>query len=187
MTRTRFSVIVITDKRVELPFHYAKLTSAVRDARLYKKTPQVREVFIQDEFDIFWKWTPEQGEIQMGKFAQAVQEARGGFMGSTIKKMVAEHEIPFTVIEAAGKIRNLNFRTDEWTFRVAFTPAQIADYPELQNEMTLTFTSNTKAKREDKLIALTDEVREDGPVANVLLTYNPNVGNAGWYDVEVAS
>lgn len=187
MTRARFSVIVTTDKTVELPFHYSLLTSAVRDAQLYKKTPQVRLIEIRDEFEYFWTWTPEQGENQMGKFAEAVAQTRGNFVGSTLKKMIAEFRIPFTVISASGKSRNQNFRTDEWNFTISFTPSQIADYKELQPEMTLSFTSVTTSSREDKLIALTEEVKEDGPVDNVLLTYDGTVGRNGWYDLSMAA
>lgn len=187
LTKARFSVRVVTvGNDVVIPFHYSKLSSAVRDARLYKKTPKVYHIEIFDAFDTYWVWNPTQGEKELGKFATAIQEQRGNFVGSTLKKLIAEHAIPFTVNQVSGLEYNKNFKVNEWNMKISFDPSLIADYPELQVEMTLTFSSAPAAARENNIKMLKEDCEEEGPVHNVLLTYAPNVGRNGWYDLTLA-
>ena len=190
MTKAKFKIIVSTETNpnIEISFHFNDLANAVECARIYKKTPLVKSILIQNEFDTFWSYTPEQGEKEMGKFAQAIQESRGTFLGSTLKRLIAEHSIPFTVVAVSDLTWNKEYRVDEWHLSIKFDPSQIADYSELSQNMTLTFSKTVKgtAKRDENIVLLKEDCEEEGPVKNVLLTYDPNVGRNGWYDFSLA-
>jgi hypothetical protein len=185
LTKARFKIIVSTETNpsVEIPFHYQRLSKAVETARLYKKTPLVRSVVIMDEFEEFWSWTPDKGEKEMSRFATLIQESQGNWVNSTAKKLLAAHRIPFTVTKVSDLTWNKNFRVDEWNLQILFTPSQVAEYPELREEMTLTLSSAPKAQREDRIRALKEDTEEGLTVSGVILTYDETVGRNGWYDL----
>jgi len=185
LNRAKFRIRVITlTNNVWLPFRHNILSSAVHTACYYKKTPNIQIIEIWDEFEKLWYWTPDTGEKEMSRFATLVREARGSWVTSTLKKLLAEHRIPFTVTAVSDMTWNKEYRVDEWNIAILFTPAQIADYPELQKEMTLTLSSVPKASREDRIKALKEDT-ETQHVDNVILTYNPAIGRNGWYDLDM--
>lgn len=162
--------------------HPSKLSTAVQYARYYKKTPTVYRITVEDEFERLWEWTPTQGEKEMSRFAQRLQETTGNWVNSSTKKLLADHRIPFTVTQVSDMTWNKNFRVDEWNLSILFTPAQCAEYPELKEEMTLTVSSSPKATREDLIKDMKADIEDGERIENVILTYDPNVGRNGWYD-----
>lgn len=188
MTRAKFRILVstATNSHVEVSYHDSSLGRIIPIARRYKQTPTVQKIAVGDEFEEIWWWTPEHGEEKnMSRFATLMQESRGNWVNATAKKLLASHKIPFTVTRVSDMTWNKNFRVDEWNLQILFTPGQVAEYPELKEEMTLTLSSVPKAGREESIKALKLDTDEGNYVDNVILTYDASIGRNGWYDLDI--
>lgn len=187
----RIRVITATNN-LELPVKFRKVNNAIQWARYYKDTPTVRELRVYDVFEVFWYWTPQQGEIFMGAFHKAAQETRGNFLGSVKKKLVAEAAVPFTVVSVSDWTYNKDMKTTEANLMVEFSLENQARF-DLAPSMTLSIsqvmmkdkdTGKIVDTRRNELVnLLRSDIESEGPVHNVILTYDPNIGRNGWYDL----
>lgn len=193
--RATYKIIVstATNPYVEVSQHFNYLTNAVWCARLYKKTPTVYRIVIEDDFERFWEWNPTEGEKEMGRFAtNAAARANSSFVNADLKKKLAEGKVPFTVLQVSGP----NTRTfmngkksvnqELYDLRISFAGPE---YEKLYHQygvselMVLSFAAGYDSR--DGAI---EDIRTDLETETVraVITYNPDFGPQGWYDLAPA-
>lgn len=196
MGKATFKILVSTETNplVELPFHYNYLTNAVECARLYKKTPLVQRITVSDDFDVLWVWTPQKGETEMGKFAtNAATRGNNSFVSADLKKVLARAKVPFTVLQVSGP----NTRTfmngkksvnqDLYDLRISFSGP---NYEKLYHEygvnelMVVSFAAGYEG-RDGAIEDIRSDIN-DGETVRAMITYNPDFGPQGWYDLTPA-
>ena len=192
-TYDNFKIRVLTsDNNVELAPKFRKVNNAIQWARYYKDTPSVRELRVYDVFEVFWYWTPQQGEVFMGAFEQALKESRGNFVTSNLKKRIAEAHVPFTVLSVSDWTFNKDMKTTEANLMIKFGVDDQKKY-NLSETMTLSISQVMMRDKDsgqlvdtvrNRLVnGLRDDIETEGPKGGVVLTYDASVGRNGWYDL----
>lgn len=198
--RAKFKIIVstVTNPGTEIPFHFNSLTNAVPCARLYKVTPLVFSINIYDEFDLLWVWTPELGEKEMSRFVQnAAARSNRTYVGAELKKVIATVRIPFTIHKVSGPtertftVGRRETKSMLYDLLISFkngskeqTYEQLYKEYGIPEEAVLSFASGYESR--DQAIEDIRADLADDEVVRAVVTYDPDFGPQGWYDLRPA-
>lgn len=191
----RFRIRIQTKPHdVWLRWTFSTFDKAKDIATQYKITPNIRIIHIYWGDDEIWCWTPERGEQTMGKFAQAVaSRGTGSYINAQLKKALAENVVPFTIEAVSGPTERTFTngkkvqKQDLYDLKVSFGGSGFnvlqRDYG-VNETMTLSFAAGYEG-RDDTIEAIREDIA-NGEIVRAVVTYDPEIGQQGWYDLAPA-
>lgn len=126
----------------------------------------------------------------MSKFA-TLSQASGlnTFVNAELKKKLAANCVPFQVLTVSGPTEREfpnGRRTDTsmlYDLTIKFDAGDARDWG-VPSTMTLSYTAGYDS-RDERIEAIRDDLK-DGITIHAIITYDPDFGRQGWYDIAPA-